>query len=73
MGLGKSFKNWALGSIAGKISKDGGPLKGLGEAAARKFEKDKDTPEFVRDRLKAERYGRQIGRGVDSALNEIDD
>ncbi len=73
MGLGKRFKNWALGSIAGKIAKDGGPLKGLGEAAARKLEDDADTPGFVSDRLKAERYGRNIGRGIDSARKEIDD
>ena len=72
MGLGDSIKNWALGSIAGKIAKDGGPLKGLGEAAARKIESDPSTPGFVQDRLCAERQGRQAGRIIDSALDEID-
>jgi len=59
--------------VAGFVAKHGGPLKGLGEAAARGFERDPTTPGFVRDRLHAERLGRQAGRVANSILNELDD
>ena len=73
MGLGDSIKMWAIGSIAGKIAQDGGPISGLGQAFARKYESDPDTPDFVRSRLRAERIGRQIGWGIKSARDEFDD
>jgi len=70
MGLGNAIAKWAAGSIAGKVAKDGGPIRGVGEACARKFESDPETPTFVRERLFSERIGRDIGRGIRSASKE---
>jgi len=66
MGLADSIWKWAVGSVAGKIAEDGGPLRGLGEGLAKKCESESGTPGFVRDRLRAERIGREIGRVIKS-------
>lgn len=73
MGSGKAFKNWVIGSVTGAGAEKGGALKGLFEGAARKYEEDPETPDFVSERLKAERCGRQFGRRLKSARREAKD
>ena len=72
MGTGKSIKKWARGSFWGYMAEKGGLLKGIGDAKALELMNDPDTPQFVRDRLRAEYYGRHVGRGIKSARHELD-
>jgi len=56
MGILGSIAKWAGGSVSGYLADKGVPGA---DVASKKFENDTETPGFVRDRLKSERYGRE--------------